>query len=191
VHDTEIIRNTKPLLARLEDLRKRETDFLDKATLYTSILDLLKTLKQYPLGDNSIYDILAQHLFHIGPDYYDYAAAFSEQNFTRGFPIQQGYHCSSCVGVIGPDIFGSRFKCLDCLIKDLCADCYAGWERSTDEMDFCKGHVFYEIPRSCWYQFKEGVVLENGSTLPEMIDLLEEKFTTLLEITRGGDNSTD
>jgi hypothetical protein len=156
-----------------------------------TIIDLLKKLKQYPLGDNSIYDVLAQHLFHIGPDYYDYAAALSEQSLHRGGTIRHGFYCSICLRREGPGILGLRFKCLSCLVTDLCADCHAAWKNSKGEMDFCNGHVFYEIPRPCWYQFEEGVVLENGSTLSEMIDFLEEKFAALLKITIGEEISTD
>ena len=52
-------------------------------------------------------------------------------------------------------------------------------------MEVCKGHTFYEIPRPCWYQLKEGTVMEDGSTLPQVIDLLEERFTSLLETTES------
>jgi hypothetical protein len=45
----------------------------------------------------------------------------------------------------------------------------------------CEGHSFYEIPRACWYGFKEGVVMEDGSTLEDIINLLEKEFTTLVE----------
>jgi len=134
--------------------------------------------------DNSVHDFLAQYLFHLEPDY-NYAAAFSEQNLARGSTIQHTFHCNICITMIGVDIRGSRFKCLNCLTTDLCADCHTNWEKSNGEMDFCKGHIFYELPRSCWYQFEEGVVLEDGSTLPDMIGFLEEKFAALLESTRG------
>ena len=52
-------------------------------------------------------------------------------------------------------------------------------------MEFCKGHTFYEIPRPCWYHFKEGVVMEDGSTLPEVIEFLEKRFTELLQDVGG------
>ena len=95
--------------------------------------------------------------------------------------IEHAYHCDLCVPDWGPDIRGPRYVCLDCINGDLCADCYASWKNSQEEMEYCKGHTFYEIPRSCWYGFKEGVVMPDGSTLPQVLDLLEERFTLLLE----------
>ena len=46
--------------------------------------------------------------------------------------------------------------CLDCTDGDFCADCYASWKKSNGEMECCKGHIFYEIPRPCWFQFEKG-----------------------------------
>lgn len=76
---------------------------------------------------------------------------------------------------------GKRFTCLDCSDGDLCNDCHASWKKSDEEMKWCRGHVFYELPRPCWYGFKEGIVMENGATLPEVIGLLEVKFRNLLK----------
>jgi hypothetical protein len=74
--------------------------------------------------------------------------------------------------------------CLDCIDSDFCADCYASWEKSNGEMELCKGHTFYEIPRPCWYQLRAGAVMEDGSTFPQAISFLEERFTALLEMER-------
>ncbi|KAF2731353.1 hypothetical protein EJ04DRAFT_566899 [Polyplosphaeria fusca] len=159
MHDTEIGRNSKPLLPRLNELRERETEFLDKSTLYATILGLLKEVKRYPISAksrNSVYNIVSQFLFHIGPKYFQYGAAFAEQSSECKVNIRHSYHCSMFSLVIGPDI-------------------------SDGEMDYCRGHMFYELPRPCWYNFEESVVLEDGSNLPEMIDFLERDITALLE----------
>jgi hypothetical protein len=142
----------------------------------------LKELQRYPTSLDPAHDILAQYLFHLRPDYYDHAAAFSEQSLSRQGKILHLYHYSVRSWAPGRSIIGSRLDCLNCLTTDLCADCHASWEESRGEMDFCRGHKLYEIPWPCWYQFKVGVVLEDGSTLPEIIDLLEEKFTAHLQI---------
>ena len=64
---------------------------------------------------------------------------------------------------------------------DLCASCYNDWKLSDGKMSFCRGHTFLELPRACWYEFEEGVVMEDGSTLPQVVDMLEQKFSMLLE----------
>lgn len=64
---------------------------------------------------------------------------------------------------------------------DFCASCYESWKVSGEEMEMCRGHSFYEIPRSCWYGFEQDVVMEDGSTLEDVIDLLVEKFTILVQ----------
>lgn len=75
--------------------------------------------------------------------------------------------------------------CLDCVEGDLCAECYSSWQKSNGEMEHCKGHTFYEIPRPCWFGFKDGVVMGDGLTLPGVVDFLEERFTKLLESVGG------
>ena len=137
-----------------------------------------KNIHHYGYGE------LSMNLFACGTEYYDYGAAFAEQGINHGKWIEHAYHCDFCT-VFGTDIRGPRFLCLDCIGVDFCAGHYANWEKSDGEMDFCKGHRFYEIPRPCWYQFKDGVVMEDGSTLPEVIDFLEKRFTALLQDVRG------
>jgi hypothetical protein len=175
-------RTLRPFSIRLEALREREADFFDASSLYTTILRLLKDIK----GRSTVsqyYDCgrLSKCLFRSGTDYYEYAAVFGEQGLLHGNTIEHAYHCDLCVPQIGPDIRGPRFVCLDCIDGDLCADCYANWEKSNGEMEHCKGHKFYEIPRPCWYQFRERVVMEDGSSLPQVIDFLMERFSALLE----------
>jgi hypothetical protein len=89
--------------------------------------------------------------------------------------------CDLCGSYRGANIKGPRFACLNCIDSDFCAYCHASWEKSNGELEICKGHRFYEIPRPCWYQFKEGVVMEDGSTLPQVIEFSHERFTTLLK----------
>lgn len=125
--------------------------------------------------------MLSQYLFRSGSDYLDYAAVFAEQMFVHEELVKHYCYCDICGYSMGADMTGQRFTCLDCLDTDLCADCYATWEKSNGQMEYCKGHTFYELPRQCWYQFKEGIVMEDGSTLPQVIDFLEKRFTMLLE----------
>jgi hypothetical protein len=47
-------------------------------------------------------------------------------------------------------------------------------------MDLCKGHVFYEIPRSSWYELEEGTATEDGKIIAEVVRSLEDTFTNLL-----------
>ena len=182
LHDTVISRNLRPFSARLEAVREREADFFDASILYTSILNLLKQMKgpstaRHHFGCGQ----LSMLLFHAGIDYYDFAAVFAEQGLVHGNTIEHAYRCNVCGPNFGPDIRGPRFVCLECICGDFCANCYDNWEKSKGEMEFCKGHTFYEIPRPCWYQFREGVVQEDGATLPQVIEYLEERFTALLE----------
>lgn len=187
IHDTRIRKNLRPLSARLKALRERDVNFLDVSRLYTTILTFLDSVKGcstvlYHYG----YRPLSKCLFRSGTDYHDYAAVFAEQELIRGKTIGHSYDCNLCgYAGMGGDIRGQRFRCLDCLDADFCADCYASWKKSNGEMDYCKGHTFYEIPRPCWYQFREGVVMEDGSTLPQVIDFLEERFTALLKSARS------
>lgn len=130
------------------------------------------------------YDLLSKYLLRCGPDFYDFAAAFAEQGILEvGGTIEHSHHCDLCVPQFGPDIRGPRFVCLDCLDGDFCATCYAIWEQSRGQMDYCKGHRFYEIPRACYYQFKEGVVMQDGSTLPVLIESVQAKYNSLLAAT--------
>jgi len=186
VHDTGISRTLQPFSARLEALREREVDFFDAGSLYTSILIILKDIKGWGLMTYHYgYCSLSKCLFRCGPEFYDHAAVFAEQGLMRGNMIEHNYHCNLCVHPSGPDIRGKRFVCLECIDVDFCDDCYSNWEKSNGEIEFCKGHSFYEIPRPCWYQFSGGVVMEDGSTLPQVINFLEERFTALLERVEG------
>jgi hypothetical protein len=182
IHDTRLSRTLRPFSTRLEALREREASYFDSGILYTAILDILKDINgSSTLSEHHICGHLSKCLFRSGTTYYDYAAVFAEQGLIHGNDIEHAYRCDLCVHVLGPSIRGPRFVCLDCIDGDLCADCYASWEKSNGEMEFCKGHTFYEIPRRCWYNFREGVVMEDGSTLPQVIDFLIGRFTTLLE----------
>lgn len=166
----------------MEALREHDVDFLDVSRLYTTILTFLKSVK----GCSTVrfhygYKLLTKCLFRSGIDYHEYAAVFAEEGLICGKTIEHPYYCNLCGYGLMKEIRGQRFACLDCLEGDFCADCYASWKKSNGEMDYCKGHTFYEIPRPCWYQFREGVVMEDGSTLPQVIDFLEERFTALLK----------
>lgn len=86
-----------------------------------------------------------------------------------------------CTSAWGPLIRGSRFECLDCIDSDFCSDCYVTWENSNGEMEVCKGHKFYQIPRSCWYGFKDNQIMVDGSTMEQVMSYLEKRFTELLE----------
>ena len=184
MHDTHTSRNLRPLSARLEALRGREANFFDGGMLYMTILNFLKDIKVCStVRPHYGYGRLATYLFRSGTDYYDYAAVFVEQGLIRGNTVEHFYRCDLCTLEMGPNIRGSRFACLDCINGDLCADCYASWKKSNGEMEFCKGHTFYKMPRPCWYQLREGVVMEDGSTLSQVIDILEQRFTALLEST--------
>lgn len=45
----------------------------------------------------------------------------------------------------------------------------AGREKSAVEMEYCKGHTFYEIPPTfADIDFREGVVMKYGSTLAQV-----------------------
>ena len=157
-------------------------EFFGTNELYTSIARLLKQMKgQSTAHTNYGNGQLAVLLFKAGNEYHKYAAVFAESGFTHGDPIEHSYRCDLCSPNFGPNIRGPRFVCLDCLCVDMCADCHANWEQSHGETEFCKGHTFYEIPRPCWYQLEPGIVLEDGSTLPQAIDHLEERFTGLLQ----------
>jgi hypothetical protein len=48
-------------------------------------------------------------------------------------------------------------------------------------MELCKGHTFCQIPRPCWYTLKPGTVTEDGKTLAEVIEILIDRFTRLLD----------
>jgi len=130
---------------------------------------------------------LSKFLFKVGIEYHEYAAVFSEQGLrVHDNVIEHFYSCDICVTSFGPDIRGARYICLDCIASDLCADCYTSWKASNGEMEHCKGHTFYQIPRPCWYQLEKGAVMEDGSTLDQVIDLLKKRFTWLLESTKVG-----
>lgn len=128
--------------------------------------------------------MLTDALFHCGPAYYEYAAIFAEQALVSGQIAEHSNYCSTCR--ILPDsgstqIRGKRFKCLVCSNGDFCADCYESWKQSNGNMEMCKGHSFYELPRPCWYRLKKGTVTEDGKSLSEIIEFLEKRFTALLE----------
>ena len=186
IHDTRISRNLKSFSTRLGALREREADYFDAASFYTDILNFMKDVKGSPTGTyHNSYGLLSVLLFACGTDYHDYAAMFAEQVIIpQGSTIEHTCYCDLC-GVFDQVIRGPRFECLQCLDVDFCAGCYANWKKSNGELDFCKGHSFYEIPRPCWYEFKEDVVMEDGSTLPEVIDFLEERFAALLQDVGG------
>ena len=161
-------------------------EFFATNELYTSISRLLKQMKGQSTAHTHYGNgQLAMLLFKAGTEYYEYAAAFAESGFTHGDTIEHAYRCNLCSPSFEPDIRGPRFVCLDCLCGDMCADCHANWEQSNGEMEYCKGHTFYEIPRPCWYHFAPGIVLEDGSTLSQVIDHLEETFTALLQCAQG------
>ena len=182
LHDTDISKNLRPFSAFLEERRQRDAEFVSKSDLYTSIIGLLKQMKAPSSAHNDYAsDSLTKLLFHAGPDYHDYGAAFAESCLARGGIIEHTYRCNLCVLDMGPEIRGSRYMCLDCADSDFCANCYASWEKVDGEMEKCKGHTFYKLPRPCWYHFEDGVVMEDGSTLPQVIDYLEKRFTMLLE----------
>jgi hypothetical protein len=167
-------------LAHLEAIRERETEFFDAGSLYTTILNSLKDIKECSTGLKLGYQQLFRLLLRLGTNYYDYAAVFAEQEMIRGNTITHPSTCNLCVPLLGQDIRGPRFVCLDCIDGDFCTDRHANWEKSNGEMDYCKGHTYFEIPRPCWYQFREGVAMEDGSTFPQVIDFLVERFTVLL-----------
>ena len=78
---------------------------------------------------------------------------------------------------------------MECIDVEFCAACYSNWKASKGKMckgkmEMCRGHSFYEIPRPCWYGFEQEVVMEDGSTLEDVINLLEEKFTALERASR-------
>ena len=172
----------QPLSTQLEILRKWEIEGFDAPMLYTTVLNLLKDVKEDSThGQHYGYDQLASCLFRCGFEYYDYAAVFAEQGLVRGGRIEHRYHCNLCPYDFAPNIRGSRFVCLDCISGDFCAECYANWEKSNGAMEYCKGHTFYEVPRPSWHTFKDGEVLGDGSKLPQVIDVLEQRFTSLLE----------
>ena len=134
-----------------------------------------------PAHNNYASNALTRLLFLAGSDYHGYGAAFAEFFLIRGGTIEHNLRCNSCVLDMGPEIRGSRFMCLDCADSDFCANCHASWEKADGEMEQCKGHTFYELPRPCWYHFEDGAAMEDGSTLPQIIDYLEKRFTMLLE----------
>lgn len=183
IHDAKIRRKLRPLSARLEALREREAKIFDAGSLYSTILNFVNDIKYCSaVLPYYHYGQIAKCLFLSGPDYYDYAAVSAEQGLSHGNTIFHPNICDICAPDMGlSDIRGARFVCLNCICTDLCADCYSSWEKSDGEMEFCKGHTFYEIPRACRYQLGEGVVMEDGSTLLQVVDTLEEKFTVLLE----------
>ncbi|KAF1982684.1 hypothetical protein K402DRAFT_457189 [Aulographum hederae CBS 113979] len=163
VHDTRISRILRPLSARLEALRgDRDVDFVDVHILHTTILNILKDIKRCSdTYQEVLCGRLSKCLFRLGTDHNEHAAIFAEVGVSGKGLIEHPYFCN--------------------LYTDLCGDCYSSWEKSRGQMDYCKGHTFYKIPRDCWHGFEEGVVSEDGSTLAEVIDFLEEKFTRLLE----------
>jgi hypothetical protein len=160
---------------------KYDPGFYDTKVLYTTILTILKSMR----GQQSVcYHFglltLAKCLIICGPNYLDYAAVFDEQGIVRRDPIVVPSTCDACLRTLDGWLRGKIFKCLNCLDTDLCAACYTTWHKSDGEMELCKGHTFYEIPRPCWYTFEPGIVTEDGETLPEVIEFLEDHFEGLL-----------
>lgn len=123
---------------------------------------------------------LSSSLVICGPSYYQYAAIFEEQGIVLTDPVGHPYRCNTCVESLDGFIRGTRFRCLYCIDTDLCADCYKSWKQSNGDMELCKGHIFYQIPRPSWYELKEGMVTEDGKTLAEVVEFLEDTFTKLL-----------
>jgi hypothetical protein len=184
-HDSRISRTVLPYKDRLETLRGCNAERLDLKTLHKTILKFLRDMMSWPStrGEAQCH-WLSRCLFLCGPDYYGYAAVFSEQNILRTNPMLHSRtifsRCDLCSrGLI---ISGPRFPCLVCIDIEFCAACYSGWESSMGDKKICEGHSFYEILRPCWYSFKEGIVTEDGLTLEDVIKLLEKKFTALEQV---------
>ena len=119
-------------------------------------------------------------LFRAGTDYYDYAVVFAEQRLIRENIIE---HLSQPRSLRASDRTEDQmltFRVLGMHQRISCADRPASRKKSDGEMDFCKGHTFYEVPRPCRYLFREGVVMEDGSTLAQTIEFLEQRFIALL-----------
>lgn len=53
-------------------------------------------------------------------------------------------------------------------------------------MEICKGHTFREIPRPCWYTFELDIVTEDGKTICEVVDYLDDHFSELLRLLDEG-----
>jgi hypothetical protein len=155
--------------------------------LYKTVLKFLRDLISWPSTRGEAHcRWLSRSLCLCGPDYYEYAAVFAEQGVLRTDPILHSrinfVRCDLCSR--GTIISGPCFVCLDCIDVEFCAACHSGWEAERREITMCRGHSFYKIPRPCWYSFEEGVVMEDGSTLEDVIELLEEKFTVLERASR-------
>jgi hypothetical protein len=178
-HDSRISRTLRPYKDRLESLRGHDAEHLDLQTLYRTVLKFLRDMISWPSTRAEAQCTWLSHcLLLCGPDY---AAVFGEQNVLRTDPILHSraifLRCDLCDR--GTIMSGPCFQCLDCIDVEFCAACYSGWEAGIGGKNMCEGHSFYEIPRSCWYSFEEGVVMEDGSTLEDVIELLEKKFTAL------------
>ena len=125
--------------------------------------------------------VLSQCLVQLGPAYYDYAAIFEEQEMAWTTPVTHSSRCNACPRTLNEFLRGTRYHCLMCIDTDFCSDCYGLWKQSNGEMELCKGHAFYQIPRDCWYELKEGTVTEDGKTLADIVAELEVKIKSLLD----------
>ncbi|KAF2493875.1 hypothetical protein BU16DRAFT_58449 [Lophium mytilinum] len=165
----------------LEAVRTYDVDHCDKRVLYSTILHILKSMRgcctvRHHYGRAA----LSSSLIICGRSYYEYAAIFDEQGIALNNIVVQPYRCSNCSVSLDGFMRGTRYRCLNCIDTDLCADCYSSWQQSNGDMEFCKSHEFYETPRPCWYGLKEGTVTEDGKTLAELVSFLEDTFTMLL-----------
>ncbi|CAI6281679.1 unnamed protein product [Periconia digitata] len=190
-HDSVVKRNLSAHPHYLTKLDRPEFRTIDLRIVYQNILKLLDSVSATsPIRHDWARDELSNQLFSCGPSYYEFGAIFGESALIRGDIFEQTHNCDACVTNREAGMIGKRYRCLDCIDTDLCETCYKTWQLDKGDLSFCPGHTYHEIPRPCWYNFKEGVVAEDGKTLPQVIEYLKAEFSKLLqELT--GDSKND
>lgn len=165
---------------RVKQALKADHDLQAKRVLYTTILDIVVDMRGLTtLRHHYGRAMLSKALEQCGPAYYTYATILDEQALAGKDNVVSPYWCDICPQTTILWMRGTRYTCINCINTDLCADCHTTWQNSRDQMDFCKGHTFRQIPRPCWYTLESEIVTEDGKTIVEVVEFLWNHFSEL------------